>query len=47
LQPGLLRATYRVLGLFGLPVECAYDAVTIGRKITDKTDATVSEPHRF
>lgn len=36
LQPGLLRATYRVLGLFGLPVERAYDTVTIGRKVLAK-----------
>lgn len=33
LQPRLLRVAYRVLGSFGFPVECAYDTITIGRKV--------------
>jgi SAM-dependent methyltransferase len=31
-QDARLRIAYRVLGLLGLPVECAYDTITIGRK---------------
>ena len=28
-----LRVAYKTLGLIGFPVECAYDTITIGRKI--------------
>jgi len=31
-QPKALRAAYRVLGLFGFPIECAFDTITVGRK---------------
>lgn len=31
-QPKWLRNSYRILGRFGFPVECAYDTVTVGRK---------------
>jgi SAM-dependent methyltransferase len=41
-QPSLLRATYRALGLLGLPVECAYDTITIGRKIDPITPQSSS-----
>lgn len=36
-QPRKWRIVYRVLGLFGLPVECAYDTITIGRKVIQPT----------
>jgi hypothetical protein len=29
---GALRTAYRILGVFGFPVECAFDTITIGRK---------------
>ncbi|MBL9119616.1 MAG: methyltransferase domain-containing protein [Phycisphaerae bacterium] len=32
-QPRKLRLAYQLLGRIGLPVECAYDTITIGRKI--------------
>jgi hypothetical protein len=38
-QPRLLQAAYRVLGRFGFPVECAYDTITIGRKVTPPPQA--------
>lgn len=28
------RLVYRILGLFGFPVECCYDTITIGQKLT-------------
>ena len=33
-QAPRLRFAYKVLGIFGFPVECAYDTITIGEKIT-------------
>jgi SAM-dependent methyltransferase len=33
-QSRRLRLAYRVLGSFGFPVECAYDTITIGRKVS-------------
>ena len=32
-QPRLLRNAYRILGRIGFPVECAYDTITIGKKV--------------
>jgi hypothetical protein len=32
-QPKFLRNTYRILGRIGFPVECAYDTITVGRKV--------------
>jgi SAM-dependent methyltransferase len=43
-QPRLLRAAYRVLGLCGFPVECAYDTITIGRKIMQPNSLMASPP---
>jgi len=31
-QSKRLRAAYRVLGIMGFPVECAFDTITIGKK---------------
>jgi SAM-dependent methyltransferase len=31
-SPGIRRA-YKYLGMFGLPVECAYDTITVGVKV--------------
>lgn len=28
-----MRRAYRLLGIFGFPVECAYDTITIGEKV--------------
>jgi SAM-dependent methyltransferase len=36
-QPRRLRFMYQLLGRFGLPVECAYDTITIGRKVAPAT----------
>ena len=33
-QPKRLRCAYRLLGLLGFPVECAFDTITIGRKLS-------------
>ncbi len=33
-QSKRLQAAYRVLGLIGFPVECAYDTITIGKKVS-------------
>lgn len=33
-QPPRLRRVYAILGTLGLPVECAYDTITVGRKAT-------------
>lgn len=46
-QPPLVRATYRLLGLFGLPVECAYDTVTIGKKVASNGDENITAPPRL
>lgn len=32
-QSRRLRVAYRLLNLIGLPAECAFDTVTIGRKV--------------
>jgi SAM-dependent methyltransferase len=32
-QPRLLRRAYAILGRIGFPVECAFDTITIGKKI--------------
>jgi SAM-dependent methyltransferase len=32
-QPPRLRLAYKVLGLVGFPVECAYDLITVGEKV--------------
>lgn len=38
-QPRLLRMVYGLLGCCGLPVECAYDTITIGRKAASPDQA--------
>jgi SAM-dependent methyltransferase len=43
-QPRLLRWSYKVLGVFGFPVECAYDTVTIGRKVAPAPAWTPPQP---
>ena len=36
-QPKLLRTAYKLLGLAGFPAECAFDTITVGRKIAKNT----------
>lgn len=36
-QSPRMRLAYRVLGLVGFPVECAYDTITIGEKVNGPT----------
>ena len=41
-QPSLLRNVYRILGRVGFPVECAYDTITIGKKIAQPDRAAAA-----
>jgi len=41
-QPRSVRRTYRILGKVGVPVECAYDTVTIGKKPVASLQATAA-----
>ena len=41
-QPSLLRNAYRILGRVGFPVECAYDTITIGKKIAQPDRAAAA-----
>jgi hypothetical protein len=38
-QPRLLRNAYQILGRVGFPVECAYDTITIGKKVVRANQA--------
>ncbi len=38
-KPRSWRSAYNVLGLAGLPVECAFGAITVGRKMATKTSS--------
>jgi SAM-dependent methyltransferase len=33
-QPPRLQLAYKVLGLVGFPIECAYDVITVGEKVS-------------
>ncbi len=41
-QPSLLRNVYRIPGRVGFPVECAYDTITIGKKIAQPDRAAAA-----
>ena len=42
-QPRLLRNAYRILGRIGFPVECAYDTITIGKKVVQPKTGTAAD----